>query len=146
MARRLLAVLTVLLSVGAIGFVAGCGDDDDEGDDSAATSAATTAETTADTGGGETSVSMTEYEFDPDDLSVASGDTLELTNEGELPHNLTIVEGEPTGGGAEVAASDDIPGGDSGTLTVDAEPGDYGMLCTIPGHAEQGMTGTVAVE
>jgi plastocyanin len=142
MGKRLL-VLTVLLSVGLIAVAAGCGDDDDD----SATSAATTGTTTAaDTGGGETTVAMTEYEFDPNDLSVASGDTLALDNEGELPHNLTIVEGEPTGGGAEVAASDDIPAGESGTMTVDAEPGDYGFLCTIPGHAEQGMTGTIKVE
>jgi plastocyanin len=142
MGKRLL-VLTVLLSVGLIAVAAGCGDDDDD----SATSAATTGTTTADdTGGGETSVAMTEYEFDPNDLSAASGDTLTLDNEGELPHNLTIVEGEPTGGGAEIAASDDIPGGESGTMTVDAEPGDYGFLCTIPGHAEQGMTGTIKVE
>jgi plastocyanin len=142
MGKRLL-VLTVLLSVGLIAVAAGCGDDDDD----SATSAATTGTTTAaDTGGGETTVAMTEYEFDPNDLSVASGDTLALDNEGELPHNLTIVEGEPTGGGAEIAASDDIPGGESGTMTVDAEPGDYGFLCTIPGHAEQGMTGTIKVE
>jgi plastocyanin len=141
MGKRLLAVLTLLISVGLI--AAGCGDDDDDSGDSAATTGTTTA---ADTGGGETTVAMTEYEFDPSDLSVASGDTVALDNEGELPHNLTIVEGEPTGGGAEVAASDDIPGGESGTMTVDAEPGEYGMLCTIPGHAEQGMTGTAKVE
>jgi plastocyanin len=143
MGKRLLAILTVLLSVGLIAVAAGCGDDDDDSGDSAATTTSTTA---ADSGGGETAVAMTEYEFDPNDLSVASGDTLALDNEGELPHNLTIVEGEATGGGPEVAASDDVSSGESGTMTVDAEPGDYGMLCTIPGHAEQGMTGRVTVE
>ena len=142
MGKRLLAVLTVLLSIGLIGIAAGCGDDDDDSD-SAATTGTTTA---ADSGGGETSVGMTEYEFDPSDLSVASGDTLALTNDGQIPHNLTIVEGEATGGGAEVAASDDIAGGESGSLTVDAEPGEYGFLCTIPGHAEDGMVGTIKVE
>ena len=45
-----------------------------------------------------------------------------------------------------MAASDDIASGDSGTLSVDAEPGDYGVLCTIPGHAEQGMTGSIKIE
>lgn len=142
MGKKLLAVLTVLLSIGLIGIAAGCGDDDDS--DSAATTSSTTAADTG--GGGETSVGMTEYEFAPNDLSVASGDTLELTNDGQIPHNLTIVEGEATGGGAEVAASDDLAGGDSGSLTVDAEPGEYGILCTIPGHAEDGMTGTITVE
>jgi len=144
MGKRLLAVLTVVLSVGVIGVAAGCGDDDDDSGDSAATTSSTTAADSG--GGGETSVAMTEYEFDPDDLTVASGDTIDLTNDGQIPHNMTIVEGEPTGGGAEVAASDDIAGGDTGTLAVDAEPGEYGFLCTIPGHAEDGMVGTIKVE
>ena len=150
MGKRLLTVLTVLLSIAALGVVSGCGDDDDEDTDVAATTA--TEETTATApaggaGGGEaTSVEMTEYEFIPNDLSVSAGDTLALENTGELPHNLTIVEGEPEAGGAEVAASDDFDGGDSGEMTVDAEPGEYGILCTIPGHADQGMTGTIQVE
>ena len=140
---RVFGFLAVLLSVAVIGFAAGCGDDDDESADSAATT-----ETAADTGGGgETSVEMTEYEFTPNDLSVSAGDTLALENTGQIPHNLTIVEGtDPEGGGAELAASDDIDGGDSGDLLVDVEPGEYGFLCTIPGHAEDGMTGTIAVE
>lgn len=141
--KSVFGVLAVVLSVALVGFAAGCGDDDEESSDSAAT----TTETAADTGGGATSVGMTEYEFTPNDLSVAAGDALTLTNDGQITHNLTIVEGtDPTGGGAELAASDDIAGGDSGDLTVDTEPGDYSFLCTIPGHAEDGMVGTITVE
>ena len=144
MGKRLVAILAVLLFVGAIGFVAGCGDDDD--DEGGDTAAATT-ETSADTGGGgATSVAMSEYQFDPSDETVASGDTIELSNDGQIPHNYTIVEGDPEGGGAEVAASDDIEPGGTGSLAVDAEPGEYGVLCTIPGHAEQGMTGSITVD
>jgi plastocyanin len=145
MARRLLILMTVVLSVGLIGFAAGCGDDDDEDTDAAATTEAEET-TAADTGGAAQSVSMIDYGFEPADATAASGDTIELTNDGDLPHNYTIVEGDPTGGGAEVAASDDIEAGGSGSLTVDAEPGDYGVLCTIPGHAEQGMVGSIKVE
>jgi plastocyanin len=142
MAMRVYGILAVLLSVAVLGFAAGCGDDD-EGDEAAAPT-----ETAVDTGGGaETSVEMTEFEFTPDDLSVAAGDTLALENTGQIPHNLTIVEGDdPLGGGAELAASEDIDGGDSGDLLVDVEPGDYSILCTVPGHAEDGMVGTITVE
>ena len=139
---RVFGLLAMLLSVAVIGFAAGCGDDDDEGDEGAATT-----EAPAETGGGETSVEMTEFEFIPNDLSVSAGDTLALENTGQIPHNLTIVEGtNPEAGGAELAASDDIDGGGSGELLVDVEPGDYSILCTIPGHAEDGMTGTITVE
>ena len=144
MGKRVVAVTAVLLATALVGFAAGCGDDDDED----TTAAATTTETTAAGGGGgeATAVAKTEYKFDPSDVTATSGDTLELANDGQIPHNYTIVEGDPTGGGAEVAASDDISPGDSGTLTVDADPGKYGVLCTIPGHAEQGMTGSIDVK
>ena len=144
MGKRLLTAIAMLLAVGLMGFTAGCGDDDEESADTAATTSATTAESGG--GGGATSVSMVDYAFEPSDATAASGDTIDLTNDGEVPHNYTIVEGDPTGDAPEVAASDDIAPGDSGSLTVDAEPGDYGVLCTIPGHAEQGMVGSIKVE
>jgi plastocyanin len=144
MGKRLLTVTAMLLAVGLMGFAAGCGDDDEESADTAATTSATTAESGG--GGASQSVSMIDYAFEPSDATAGSGDTIELTNDGEVPHNYTIVEGDPTGDAPEVAASDDIAPGDSGSLTVDAEPGDYGVLCTIPGHAEQGMVGSIKVE
>jgi plastocyanin len=149
MGKRLLAVMAVLISIAALGLVSGCGDDDEDTDVAATTAPeeTTATEPAGGAGGGAaTSVEMTEYEFIPNDLTVSSGDSLSLENTGEIPHNLTIVEGEPEAGGTELAASDDFPGGESGEMTVDAEPGEYGILCTIPGHAEQGMTGTITVE
>jgi plastocyanin len=130
-------LLTVLLALGALAlFVTGCGGDDD--DDTAATEATNTE---AAGGGGATSVSMTEYAFDPSDLTVSMGDVIEVTNDGELPHNLTV-EGE------DLATSDLDPGA-SEELEVGARPlpaGDYEFICTIGDHAEQGMTGTMTVE
>jgi plastocyanin len=142
---RVIGVLAVLMSVALVGFAVGCGGDDDE-----ETTAATTETTTTAAGGGggaATPVGMTEYSFEPNDLEVNAGDTVTLTNDGKIPHNFTIVEGSnPTGGGAELAASDDIAPGDTGELTVDVEPGQYSFLCTIPSHAEQGMTGSITVK
>ncbi|HYU61904.1 MAG TPA: plastocyanin/azurin family copper-binding protein [Solirubrobacterales bacterium] len=140
-----IGVLAVVLSVALIGFGAGCGGDDDED-----TTAATTSTTEAAGGGGggaTTQVGMTEYSFEPNDLTVNAGDTISLSNDGKIPHNFTIVEGDnPTANSAELAASDDIAPGDSGELVVDVEPGEYSFLCTISGHAEQGMTGTITVK
>jgi plastocyanin len=81
---------------------------------------------------------MTEYSFDPSDPTVASGDSLEVVNDGELPHNLTV-EGEDL-------ATADLEGGASEELTVDLDPGDYEFICSIADHAAQGMTGTLTVE
>ena len=145
MGKRLLAVIGVLVSVGLIGLLAGCGDDDEDSSTAAATTSSTTA--AAGGGGGATAVGMTEYKFDPSDATATSGGTIDLSNDGQIPHNYTIVDNasDPESGN-EVAASDDIAPGSSGSLTVDADPGKYGVLCTIPGHAEQGMTGTITVK
>jgi plastocyanin len=135
-------LLTVLLTLGALAlFVASCGGDDD--DDTVATTE-TTAETTTEAagGGGAPSVSMTEYAFDPSDLTVSEGGLIEVTNDGELPHNLTVE-------GQDVATSDLEPGASQQLLLGNGAtlpPGDYEFICTIGDHAEQGMTGTLTVE
>jgi plastocyanin len=138
--------LTLLLALGAMAlFVASCGGDDDE--DTAATTETTTeaaTETTTEAAGGRgaPSVSMTEYAFDPSDLTVSEGGLIEVTNDGELPHNLTVE-------GQDVATSDLEPGASQQLLLGNGAtlpPGDYEFICTIGDHAEQGMTGTLTVE
>lgn len=138
MRKRLSAILLMLAAVSLV--AAGCGDDEEE------TTATTTAPTATGTtgaaagggGGGTTEVSMIEYAFDPSDLSVAEGDSLEVVNDGELPHALAV-EGEDL-------ATEDLDPGASEDLTVDIPAGDYEFICPIADHAEQGMTGTLTVE
>jgi plastocyanin len=140
MRRTPIAIVLLLASLALV--AAGCGGDDD--DDT--TSATTTTETGAtgatgeggDTGGATTEISMTEYSFDPSDPTVASGDSLDVVNDGEIVHNLTVEDTD--------LATSDLDGGASEDLTVDLDPGDYEFICTIAGHAEQGMTGTLTVE
>src|SRR5687767_13062052 len=96
MRLRPLALLLVLAVLSLI--AAGCGDDDD--DDSADTADTTEVETSEDVGatgatgedgeGGGTSISMTEFAFDPADATVSEGDSLEVTNDGAIPHNYTV--------------------------------------------------------
>jgi plastocyanin len=134
---RVYRILAVVLAVAAIGAIVGCGGDDD--DDEAAAPEATAPEEEAAGGGGATEVGMTEYAFDPKDVTAAQGDTITATNDGEIPHNFTIEgDGETTTG--------DVDPGSSGELTVDVAPGNYKVECTIPGHAEQGMVGTLTVK
>jgi plastocyanin len=88
------SLTTVMVLLAGVGLVA-CGDDDD---DTAATEATTTEEA-AGGGGGATEVSMTEYAFDPADVTVSKGDTITVTNDGQLPHNYTTPQrGEEAGG------------------------------------------------
>jgi plastocyanin len=86
-------------------------------------------------------VGMEEYEFIPSDVSAAGGDTVTASNDGQTVHNLTVLDGDE-----ELGATEDVDPGQSGELQVDFDPGDYEMICTIPGHADLGMEGTFTVE
>ena len=134
--KAIAPLATVVLLLAGVSLV-GCGDDDD---DTAATEATTTEEA-AGGGGGDAEVSMTEYAFDPADATVGPGQTITATNDGELPHNYTIKSGGP-----EESTSETLDPGVSGALGAPEKPGEYDVLCTIPGHAEKGMKGTLTVE
>jgi plastocyanin len=140
---RQLRILPLLLAIAALGIAAGCGGGDDEEEP---TEAATTATETEAGGGGQT-VGMTEFEFDPNDLTAAQGDVITAQNDGTTVHNLTIEEGtDPEQATNELAATSDVEAGKSAELTVDVDPGDYAIVCTISNHRELGMVGTIKVE
>ena len=90
---------------------------------------------------GPNEIVMTEYEFDPRDATVRRGTELTVRNEGEIAHNLTVERG-----GEELIGTDSFLGGKSEKLKVDIAPGRYTMVCTIPGHDQLGMVGTMRVE
>jgi plastocyanin len=135
MRRTPIAFVLILASLALI--AAGCGEDEEETTPTD-TAAEETTEDGGDGGGGATTVSMTEYAFEPSDLSVAEGDSLEVVNDGAIPHNLTV-EGEDL-------ATADLEGGASEDVTVNLAPGEYEFICTIADHEAQGMVGTLTVE
>jgi plastocyanin len=123
--RRFL-LLTVLLPAALL--LAGCGSDD--GDDEGGSS-----------GGQTVDVVATEFAFDPADISVdeAGETTFTVSNEGEFPHALEI-----EGNGIE-EETEELGPGESGSVTVDLEPGEYELYCPVGDHREQGMVGTLVV-
>jgi len=80
-------------------------------------------------------VSLSEFKI-TQPIEVTPGGTLAVTNDGSQVHNL-VIEGD--GRTADLAA------GDSETLTVDVEPGEYEIYCSITGHRDSGMEGTLTV-
>ena len=62
-----------------------------------------------------------------------------FTNASQTPHNLTILRG-----GAALGATPTFAGGEK-TLSVSLKPGTYTFECTVPGHAQLGMKGTLTV-
>lgn len=89
----------------------------------------------------EFAVTGTEFAFAPNTLTVAAGDTVKVTftNNGTYPHNFTIdalnVKGKT------------ISPGQSDTVTFAAtKAGTYQYYCSVPGHKDKGMIGTLTVQ
>ena len=110
--------------VAAALVLAACGGAEDGGEAAGGTSAE----------GGATSLSMVDNAFEPSTLSVAAGATVDVSNDGESPHNITI-EGQDI--------DEDIEAGQSTSVTLDLEPGNYVMFCEF--HRGAGMEGTLTV-
>lgn len=68
-------------------------------------------------------------------------------NVGQTPHNLTIEEG---GGrdeaGRGLVATSDLAADAMERLPVEVAPGEYTLVCTLPGHRDAGMVGKIVVE
>lgn len=106
----------------------------------------------------EISVDMEEFMFDPQNYTVPAGAevTIHMTNNGTLEHEFTIVKlGETLTPPVDESLVEDkifweheLAAGESETLTFTApsEPGEYQIVCVIPGHLEQGMQAKLIVE
>ena len=95
-----------------------------------------------------------------DSTTVAAGtDTFTIVNEGVKKHEFVILStdvltGDLTMKGDEVVEDDyavvdeveDLPGGETATLTVELEPGHYALICNLKGHFRMGMYADLTVE
>jgi plastocyanin len=99
-------------------------------------------------GGGGTST--LEFEADPNgelaytstsESAKAGKVTVEFKNPQALTHDVAFEDSS----GKEVGATELIADG-SDTTTVDLKPGTYTYFCTVPGHREAGMEGTLTVK
>jgi plastocyanin len=87
------------------------------------------------------SASPTALAFDTTELEAKAGKvTIDFDNPSAIPHNVAIEED-----GKELAGFEPIAEGQE-TVSADLEPGTYTFLCTVPGHAEAGMEGTLTVK
>jgi uncharacterized cupredoxin-like copper-binding protein len=65
--------------------------------------------------------------------------TIILTNSAPLEHNLTVAQGATV-----LGATPTFQGG-SKKLTLQLKPGSYTFYCSVPGHRQAGMEGTLKV-
>ena len=83
-------------------------------------------------------VEMDDFTFAPSDITVQAGQVnLTLVNDGAALHDLTVPEL-----GIRILVSQ----GESVTTGLEFDtPGTYDTLCSVPGHASLGMTGSLIV-
>jgi Plastocyanin len=82
----------------------------------------------------------TELKFNKTSLTSKAGKvTIDFTNPSALEHDVGIEQN-----GKEIATSALIAQGKT-SVSANLAPGTYTFLCTVPGHAEAGMEGTLTV-
>jgi plastocyanin len=142
-ARTTMRKIALALSVLAL-VAAGCGGDDEE---EPAESTPAPAETgTPSEGGGGSTVSVAadpsgQLAFEPTTLTATAGEvTIDFTNEASVPHDVVVErDGEDLGETEQITGS-------STTTTIDLQAGEYTFYCSVPGHRDAGMEGTLTVE
>lgn len=106
-------------------------------------------------GGTSISTTMTDFKFDPAAWTVPAGKeiTLKVTNNGSTDHSWALMS-KPISGSftdadkANVLFSKVVSAGQNATVTFTAPttPGDYQVICDIPGHFEAGMVAKLTVQ
>ncbi len=141
--KKLSAVL--VLFAASLALVA-CG-----GGGSSSSSSSSSAETgSSESAGGAEGGSTIKFEANPEGHLMfttmkASGkagdDTIDFVNPSTTPHNVAIEDSS----GKTIAETETISKGETSTK-VELEAGSYTFFCSIPGHREGGMEGTLTIE
>jgi plastocyanin len=80
--------------------------------------------------------------FTSGEISAKAGkDTVNFTNSSPVPHDVHIEDenGQDLGGTEVISEGND-------SATVDLKPGTYTYFCSVPGHRQAGMEGTLTVK
>ncbi|WP_158544592.1 plastocyanin/azurin family copper-binding protein [Blastococcus sp. TBT05-19] len=145
--RRIAAAALLTGALAALSACSGGMDDaaqpSSEGSTSSSSSAAPSSSASDGPESGVQTITATEDDFsialESQELTAGSYE-IEVVNDGGATHDL-VVERD----GEDVAASDTIGPGESATVTVDLEPGEYVFYCSIGAHRSMGMEITVQV-
>jgi uncharacterized cupredoxin-like copper-binding protein len=148
--RRLPLIFAAL----ALG-VAGCGGGDGSSGDAAASP---TAASQTQVAGRRTTITMSDYDFDPKSLAAKAGKLrLTVVNAGNDQHELVLIRTRKAPGAlpvkdqqaSQAGAVGEIPeqeAGKSASRAFHLERGSYVFICNIPGHYQSGMAGKLTVK
>lgn len=148
-------VVLLALVLASVALVA-CGGGSDNNESSATGGGETSNEEAAggagakeEEGGGGTASTL-EFEADPNgqlafttsEATAEAGEvTIEFNNPQALPHDVKI----ESSNGDEIGGTETVSDG-SNSATVNLKPGTYTFYCSVPGHREAGMEGTLTVK
>lgn len=86
-------------------------------------------------------VEGTEFSFSPSTITVKKGQMVQVTfkNIGKYPHNFTLSD-------LNVKTKTIMPGQEDTITFTPTQTGSFTYICTVPGHADRGMKGTLIVQ
>src|SRR3954451_1930609 len=146
--RRASAVL-IVAALAVIGLAA-CGG---SSNDNSTTAASTPPSTTPAAGGGGggaggastiniSTPSGSALAFDQKDVSAKAGNvTIDFDNKQPLQHDVAVADSS-----GKVLGQTDLVSSGTANATVNLQAGTYTFYCTVPGHREAGMEGTLTVK
>jgi plastocyanin len=128
--------------------LAACGGGGNDNSTTAASAPATTTGTAAAGGaaGGASTVDIstpsgTDLAYDQKSVSAKAGSvTIDFKNNESIPHDVAVEDSS----GTTLGQTDLVAAGTANT-TVTVTPGTYAFFCTVPGHRQAGMEGTLTV-
>jgi uncharacterized cupredoxin-like copper-binding protein len=148
--KKFAALFALLLA--ALALVACGGGSDTTSDETAPPANETSKESEGEkeAEGGTAGAATLEFESDPSGslaytTTEATGKagkvTVNFTNQSAVPHDVAL-EDEA---GEQIAATETVAEGTDST-TAELKPGKYTFYCTVPGHRQAGMEGTLTVK
>jgi uncharacterized cupredoxin-like copper-binding protein len=130
-----------LLLLPAVLLAAGCGGGSSSGGSSATSTPASTP--TGGGGGGQTidiPISSSGFSFTKTSVTAKAGTvTLNAMNPQSVAHDISL-----KGNGVDVKGKQ-VDNGGTSTVTANLKPGTYEFYCSVPGHEQAGMKGTLTV-
>ena len=148
--KRSLSKVSLLALAAGLVVLAGCGSSSSTSSSASTPAVTPTAPTnttvTAATGAGQALTLAANPEgqlkYDKTSLTAKAGAvSIAFANMSPVAHNMTI----ESSSGATVGATPTFQGGTK-TLAVTLKPGTYKFFCTVPGHRQAGMEGTLTVQ
>jgi plastocyanin len=150
---RLFSKVSMLAAIAAgLLLLAGCGSSSSSSSSAETTvpaatpttSSATTSSTPAASGGEKLSIAADsggQLKYDKTSLTAKAGKvSIDFSNASPVGHNVTV----ESSSGASVGETPTFVGG-SRSVSLNLKPGKYKFYCSVPGHRQAGMEGTLTV-